>query len=54
MDASLRSFISEFTGAVVSALVVVIIVAFLSIPFTLGGHPGEVRPVDRPVPAHLS
>ena len=54
MDASLRSFISEFAGVVASALVVVVIVAFLSIPFTLGGHPGEGRPVDRSVSGHLS
>ena len=54
MDTSLRLFISEFVGAVVAALIPVIVVAFLSIPFTLGGHPGEPHTADAPVARHIS
>ena len=54
MDTSLRLFISEVAGAVAAALVPVIIVAFLSIPFTLGGHPGETRPAVALSWVHMS
>jgi hypothetical protein len=40
---TLHPFIRQFVGVVIAALVPVILVAFLSIPFTLGGHPGEPR-----------
>jgi hypothetical protein len=42
MDTSLRLFIQQFTGVVLATLVPVILVAFMSIPFILGGHPGEL------------
>lgn len=54
MDASLRLFISQFVGFVAAALIPVIVVAFLSIPFTLGGHPGEIRPAAAPVGQHMT
>lgn len=46
MDSSLRIFIRQFMGVVIAALVPVILVAFASMPFILGGHPGEERPAD--------
>lgn len=46
MDTSLRSFIGQFVGVVAAALVPVILLVFLSIPYSLGGHPGEPRTAD--------
>jgi hypothetical protein len=43
MDPVLRMFIRQFVGVVLMALVPVVLIAFLSIPFNLGGHPGEER-----------
>lgn len=54
MDASLRLFIRQFCGVVLAALVPVILIAFMSIPFTLGGHPGDVRPAAAPVAQHMT
>ncbi len=41
MDLSLRLFTRQFIGVVLAALVPVILVAFLSIPYNLGSYPGE-------------
>ena len=46
MDMSLRSEINQFIGVVAATLVPVILTAFLSMPYTLGGHPGEERAHD--------
>lgn len=43
MDSSLRLFISQYLGVVAATLAPVILMAFLSIPFSLGGHPGDER-----------
>jgi hypothetical protein len=48
------SFVRQFAGAVVAALIPVVLVAFWSIPFNLGGHPGEVRAATMPTPAHMT
>jgi hypothetical protein len=48
------SFIRQFTGAVVVALIPVVLVAFWSIPFNLGGHPGEVRAAAGPTSTHMT
>jgi len=44
MDSSLHLFIRQFLGVVLAALAPVVLIAFLSIPFSLSGHPGEPRP----------
>lgn len=54
MDSSLRLFIYQFGGVVLAALVPVILIAFMSIPFTLGGHPGDVRSAAAPVARHMT
>ena len=54
MTTPLRSFVSQLVGVVAAALVPVAIVAFLSIPFTLGGYPGEPRPHDALVGQHMT
>lgn len=41
MTASLRIFINQFVGVVLAALFPVVLVTFLSIPYSLGAHPGE-------------
>lgn len=36
-------FARQFAGFVIAALVPAVLTAFLTIPFNLGGHPGEAR-----------
>jgi hypothetical protein len=54
MNSSLRLFICELLGVVLAALVPVVLVAFLSIPYSLGGHPGEERSTDTPKSQHMT
>lgn len=42
MHNDLREFLSRFIGTVVITLVPVLLIAFLSMPLSLGHHPGEV------------
>ena len=51
---SLRQFARQYLAVVVAALLPVILTAFLSIPFNLGGHPGDVRAVDAAVLRHMT
>jgi hypothetical protein len=53
MDSSLRVFLRQMAVAVASALVPVALIAFLSIPYNLGGHPGEER-VDAVTSRHMT
>ena len=43
MNLFLRQFIRQFLGVLLASLVPVVLVAFLSIPYSLGGHPGDDR-----------
>lgn len=54
MDSSLRLFVSQYLGVVAAALVPVILIAFLSIPYTLGGHPGDERPASVTAGQHMT
>jgi hypothetical protein len=54
MNSPHNSFPRLFAGAVVAALVPVILVAFLSIPFNLGGHPGEARAWTTSASTHMT
>ena len=54
MDASLKAFLCQFIGVVSLAMVAVLVVAFLSMPLSLGMHPGEERPASAPPRGHLS
>ena len=49
MHRSLALFVRQFVGVVAATMVPVAAVAFLSIPLSLGGHPGE--PIAPPPPA---
>ena len=40
---STRSFAAEYLSVVASALFVVMSIAFITIPYSLGEHPGEDR-----------
>ena len=54
MNSSLRLFIHELLSVVLAALVPVVLVAFLSIPYTLGGHPGENRTATASSSQHMT
>jgi len=43
MNLFLRQFIRQWLFVALAALVPVVLVAFLSIPYSLGGHPGDAR-----------
>ncbi len=54
MHPALRHFIRQYLGAVCAALLPVIVTAFVSIPFNLGGHPGEPRAIDTSIDRHIT
>lgn len=39
-------FAHQFIGVVIAALVPVVLAAFITIPYNIGGHPGEARSAD--------
>jgi hypothetical protein len=41
MNTDLKAFIASYLRVVLMALLPLALTAFLSIPYTLGGHPGE-------------
>lgn len=41
MNANLRNFLARLAGTVAMTLVPVVLIAFLSMPLSLGHHPGE-------------
>jgi hypothetical protein len=54
MDMSLRHFVNEVAGAVAGALLLVIVVAFLSIPHHLRGNDGEAPGIGTSAGWHLT
>ena len=54
MNSSLRLFIRQVLNVVLAALVPVVLVAFLSIPYSLGGHPGEDRTATASSSQHMT
>lgn len=54
MNSSLRMFINQYVGVVLATLVPVILIAFMSIPVTLGGHPGEIYAASAPLAQHMT
>jgi hypothetical protein len=54
MDSSLRLFVRQFAWVVAATLLPVALLAFLSIPYNLGGHPGEQRRMDLPIASHMT
>ena len=53
MHPALVLFIKQVAGVSMAALAVVVFVAFVSVPFSLNGHPGEARVTDTTV-QHLT
>ena len=43
MNADLKAFVAQWMRVALMALVPVVFTAFVSMPFTLGQHPGETR-----------
>ncbi|CAD5374354.1 conserved hypothetical protein [Rubrivivax sp. A210] len=54
MHPQLVLFLRQFTGVVLATLVPVVMVAFLSWPIIMGGHPGEPRDPAALSDAHFS
>jgi hypothetical protein len=54
MNSSLRHFIQQYLGVVLATLVPVILIAFLSIPVTLGGHASDLYAANAPVAQHMT
>jgi hypothetical protein len=53
MHSALVLLIKQVAGVSIAALAVVVFVAFVSVPYTLNGHPGEARATDTSV-QHLT
>jgi hypothetical protein len=54
MKAQQSEFVRQYLGVVLASLVPVVLTAFLSIPFTLGGNPGDVRSAQAEASAHMT
>ncbi len=52
MNTDLSRFVTKYLTIVMTTLMSVSFVAFVSIPYSLGGHPGDVP--DAPVSASLA
>jgi len=54
LHTSFNVFVRQFIGTVAASLLPVVLVAFCSIPFNLGGHPGEPRASGTIVFKHMT
>lgn len=54
MNPDLKSFIHAVLNAVLPTLFVVAVTAFVSIPYTLGHHPGEASAQKPDTPRHMT
>jgi hypothetical protein len=54
MQADLKNFLVAYLRMVLIALVPIVLTAFMSIPYTLGGHPGEPIATAHPVAQHMT
>jgi hypothetical protein len=54
MTAVKYSFLRQFTGVVAATLVPVVLTTFISVPLSLGGHPGEARASGDAVAQHMT
>lgn len=53
MNASLRTSFTEYLAVCAGALALVFLVAFVSIPFSLRAHPGELLATKTLIEQHL-
>lgn len=54
MDNDLRHFLAQLLGVVAMALLPVVFVAFITMPLSLGRHPGEPAPQGAAVSRHMT
>lgn len=54
MHRQLKSFATRYVAVVIASLVPVIVTTFLSIPYNLGGNPGEPRTAQSLLTAHMT
>lgn len=54
MQPDLRQFLAKYLSLVFATLMSVSFFAFLSIPYSLGGHPGEQAVAESAVPGQVS
>ena len=54
MHVDLRDFLTRLAGTVVMTLVPVVFIAFVSMPLSLGRHPGEAPPLTDAWPVHMT
>ena len=54
MNADLKTFITALLRVVLPTLLVVATVAFTTLPYSLGHHPGEHASAPHPAPVHLT
>ncbi len=54
MQHDLREFLSRFVGTVAMTLVPVVLIAFISMPLSLGRHPGEAAATAGAPIAHMT
>jgi hypothetical protein len=54
MNSDLKAFVVQWLGVVAMALIPVILTAFVGMPLTLGGHPGESFVRAEPVEGHMT
>ena len=55
MTTYLKIFMCQYLGVVLATLIPVILIAFLSIPVTLGGgHPEDLLSANVPVTQHMT
>jgi hypothetical protein len=54
MQTDLHLFLQRLAGVVAATLVPVVLVAFLTVPFSLGRHPGEASVTAHALPRHMT
>jgi hypothetical protein len=54
MNSDLRDFVTKYLSIVSATLLCVSLVAFLSIPYSLRGHPGEERSAENLGSRHMT
>lgn len=54
MHPQLTHFLKHLAGVVCATLVFVLALSFLSIPYTLGGHPGDPRSPSTGADTHMT
>ena len=54
MDRDLKNFCVQWTRVAVMALAPVVFAAFATIPYSLGGHPGEQVARTVPLDTHMT